>query len=112
MNAGVPIKIPSSVRSASTSTRSRQSKIGDMRATLSVDQHVGRFYVSVHDTILVSIFERTRDLTDQLGRFLDREASSGIQHLLQRFTFDELAGDVEPMIGCVGVEHCHDMGMM
>ena len=91
--------------------RAGDPEVGDLPASLRVDQHVLRLHVAVHEALGVGGGERPADL-DRVGHGLhDRQAAHAPDPLLQGLALHVLEHDVGRALVLAEVDHGHDMGM-
>jgi hypothetical protein len=76
----------------------RDAEVEDLGSALKRDEDVVRFYVPVHDTLLVGGAERRQHFLDQPSERTDRQAAPLRDHAAERPAIEVLHDDVGPPI--------------
>jgi hypothetical protein len=90
----------------------RDAEVGQLRASLRVEHHVGRLDVAVDDAGVVREVERIEQLAHDAHHFLDIEALVRVEEVLQLLAADELHHQVGDLTLLGKVVHLHDVRMV
>ena len=88
--------------------RARDAEVRDLRAAVTVQQHVLRLHVPVDEAVLVGERERTGDVDGDLERLAHLETSFADDELLEVLAVDVLEDDVLAAFFLAPVDHRDD----